>query len=294
MKRRFCLIMALSALMEVPVYAQTFQTISIGGAEVNKFAQEITFTDGVPTLHYSDGTSQTVTDASNLTIGLGYTVELTGSATADNSAALTAFGGKVVDVEVSYELPAATWIPITLPFDMSETQLSEAFGEGTKVAVLESATATNINYSTIASISAGLPYIISTGMDVSGFSVKDVTLKNLATAGTIDASQFKMVGTIPITEVSGSNMLYTTSAGALTSIGTSATINALSAYIEQGISPATAVTFSIDGVTTEIGNVGANGNVSNSSHDAYNLSGQKVDNGYKGIVIKNGKKIIRK
>ncbi len=28
--------------------------------------------------------------------------------------------------------------------------------------------------------------------------------------------------------------------------------------------------------------------------DSYNLAGQKVDTNYKGIVIRNGKKIIRK
>lgn len=65
------------------------------------------------------------------------------------------------------------------------------------------------------------------------------------------------------------------------------------AYIELG-STAGAKTLSIDlnGEATDIGNIGTAGTDDNVA--LYNLGGQRVGNGTKGILIKNGKKFINK
>lgn len=50
--------------------------------------------------------------------------------------------------------------------------------------------------------------------------------------------------------------------------------------------------YSINGLTTGINGVKVNQNASNAP--VYNLGGQRVSNSYKGVVVKNGKKMIRK
>lgn len=72
-----------------------------------------------------------------------------------------------------------------------------------------------------------------------------------------------------------------------------ATLVANKAYIELGsTSGAKALSIEFDGETTDIGGIKAAGTDDNAP--VYNLQGQRVDINTKGIIIKNGKKIINK
>lgn len=81
-------------------------------------------------------------------------------------------------------------------------------------------------------------------------------------------------------------------AGAFVKFGTGATVPSGRAYIyAPDASGAKRLNVIIKGETTAI-TIPVVDN--NDETPAYNLSGQRVGNGYKGIVICNGKKIVRK
>lgn len=73
------------------------------------------------------------------------------------------------------------------------------------------------------------------------------------------------------------------------SVGKTTDVYALYNTIYQGTTPEIKPV-SIDGVTTSINKV----EISKSDSKLYNTAGQRVDSAYKGIVIKNGKKVLVK
>ena len=77
-----------------------------------------------------------------------------------------------------------------------------------------------------------------------------------------------------------------------TETGDTYTIKAFRAYIKAN-TPAAAkqLNLVIDGQTTGLKLNTVNGNIEG---ETYNIAGQRVANSYKGLIIKNGKKIIKK
>lgn len=65
----------------------------------------------------------------------------------------------------------------------------------------------------------------------------------------------------------------------------------LTMYNTQAETAAGAILVKLNGLTTNIGAVNAE---ADANAPVYNLAGQQVDGSYKGIVIKNGKKVIQK
>jgi len=115
-----------------------------------------------------------------------------------------------------------------------------------------------------------------------GWAVIDTDLKS--SDGTITSSDAKSV--YGLATVNGEDGFWKATAGK--------TIPAKCGYLEVDATANHAAFYSLGGGagTTAIANVKADASTQNAQ--MYNLAGQAVGNGYKGIVIKNGKKIILK
>lgn len=105
--------------------------------------------------------------------------------------------------------------------------------------------------------------------------------------GTATSSEKTAVAVYGLATVKGQDGFYKASAGK--------TIPAKCAYLEVANSASSAKCFSLgdhSGSTTGITSV--KNEAAGNNAPMYNLAGQLVDKGYKGIVIKNGKKIVLK
>lgn len=98
-----------------------------------------------------------------------------------------------VDIKVKRTLKSGVWSTICLPFNMTEAQVKEAFGDGTQLAEFSDYTA-NKDGNDVTSLSvdfsaavvedgiyliANLPYIIKTTKDLTEFMVNDVSIEDV-------------------------------------------------------------------------------------------------------------------
>jgi hypothetical protein len=101
---------------------------------------------------------------------------------ADNTTALTPFEGETVTATVTRNFGANKILTLTLPFDMSATQISTYFGNATVYEfyhVVDAGEELHLQFARTTSIEAGKPYIIQTtnGYDAEdGFTIEDVTI----------------------------------------------------------------------------------------------------------------------
>lgn len=168
----------------------------------------------------------------------------------------------------------------TLPVDLSTLASDEAV---TAYYASEASGSTVTLTTTTATVPAG------EGLVISGTANKAFTVDVAASGTAIDGNLLKAGdGT---TEFDGTTYDYLLfSDGKFYQIG-SGTVAVGKAYLHLNAAPsakALSIVFN-DGETTNISNLNVKDNAT-----MYNLSGQKVNNSYKGIVIKNGKKYIIK
>ena len=248
--------------------------------------------------------SYNATDASAV-LTVGNTVTLSD----DESYTPSAVSG--VDVTVNRTLKADVWNTICLPFAMSAAQITSAFGAGTEVAEFTGATyeasgltvtSISVKFSPVTSMSANIPYIIKVPTVMSSFTVSGVNIEtytNDLTKSVTNAysMQDKFIGTyassmkIPDKGLYISNNQFKYSGG-------NATLKCFRAYFNlayplagYNTTSAPAITFDFDGTT---GISAVSGKVEKMSGEVYNLHGQRVAHGTKGVYIQNGKKVIMK
>ena len=162
------------------------------------------------------------------------------------------------------------------------------------------------------------PYIITDGTITDG-KIKAVSVNSVVPAGTgiiikgtageisIPVSNTtpasiegnKLVGVVAATKVEyeATNSYYVMMSGSLAKVTESGIIAANRAYLffEGGGAGAKSLELSFDGETTGIKTVQSSEfTVNDANSPAYNLSGQRISKGYKGIVVKNGKKFMMK
>ena len=271
--------------------ADSGETITIDGNNVDRYAVKITFSGDNLTLHYADGTDVTV-DMALVNIKFNYTAVL--SDAADNTETLSIFGDKTVDVKVTRSIKAGQWNPLCLPFAMTAEQISDAFGSGAKVAAFQNAADNNLAFESTTAIEAGLPYLVKPAQNVTEFTVEQVELKNLTSGAAANNRDWTFVGTINETTPSG-NVFYFANDNVLRQLG-SGSIKALRGYLVSADAAASAATFTVDGTTTGIMTV--DGQVATGDNRVYNLQGQYVGTQLqslpKGIYIVNGKKVTVK
>lgn len=218
-----------------------------------------------------------------------------------------------VNVTLKRSMVKGEWNTICLPFELSEKQAKDAFGEGVKIATLnKKSTGTTISFEDISilGIPASEPCLIKPSIDypAEGYVFNDVTIEKGAIEPMEDSTDdlsFGFVGIYNKTDISTGietifkGEFYAAFLGAGNKIyktdGSGNKTKGFRAYfaIPKSAS-ASALRVVIDGTATSIKNIDSE--VVESNAPVYNLQGQRVDgnNLTPGIYVKAGKKFVVK
>lgn len=197
------------------------------------------------------------------------------------------------NVTLKRSFVANKWNTLVLPFAVSDADVKTTFGADAKIVKYSNADDANINFTTSTKgIEANVPVLIMPAV---------VNVENTYTFNGVsivvadpkaDGTSYSFVGSYkPYNLVNDDYMLYADKWWK-TETGDTYKIKAFRAYIKAN-TPAAAkqLNLVIDGQTTGLKLNTVNGNIEG---ETYNIAGQRVANSYKGLILKNGKKIIKK
>lgn len=189
---------------------------------------------------------------------------------------------------------ANKWNTLVLPFAVSVADVKTTFGSEAKIVEYSNADDANINFTTSTKgIEANVPVLIMPAAvnAANTYTFNGVSIVE-ATTPKADGTSYSFVGSYkPYNLVNDDYMLYADKWWK-TEAGDSYKIKAFRAYIKANTpTAAKQLNLVIDGQTTGLKLNTVNGNIEG---ETYNIAGQRVANSYKGLVIKNGKKIIKK
>lgn len=213
--------------------------------------------------------------------------------------------GYVYNTTINRTLTADNWAGIVLPYDLTSDEVTTYFGTNAKVALFKSATVVSDDVTfafetTTDDIPAGTPFLVKpsesiTSLPTKAYATLEETISSTASngytfTGTYDGSTALSAGDIYI----ASGNLFKTVSSSTT--GTP-TIKGFRAYFKSSSSPAKALNFSVDGITTDIQNIETD-TTTIGNQKVYNLNGQYVGNSLEGlksgVYISNGRKVIIK
>ena len=193
--------------------------------------------------------------------------------------------GTYPSVKITRTLTADKWASAIYPFAVSATGLS--------VATLTDFAGGKLVFTTGTS-EANKPFLMKSASNLTEISLSDVAV---VAASAIDVTEgdVTFTGKYAVAELDNSAVNYVLSGNTLQKVGTTgATINPYRAYFTVAESSSVkALSFVVDGTATGIDSVEATEAVAEEG-TLYNTAGQQVTAGYKGIVIKNGKKYYQK
>ena len=197
------------------------------------------------------------------------------------------------NVTLKRSFVANKWNTLVLPFAVSAEDVKAKFGNDAKVVEYSNAEDVNINFTTSTNgIKANVPVLIMPAAvnpeNTYTFNGVSIVVADPKAEGT----SYSFVGRYkPYNLVNDDYMLYADKWWK-TETGDTYKIKAFRAYIKAN-TPAAAkqLNLVIDGQTTGLKLNTVNGNIEG---ETYNIAGQRVANSYKGLIIKNGKKIIKK
>jgi hypothetical protein len=234
-----------------------------------------------------------------------------------NATKIAALNGKTANVTVERNLSTQYYNTLFLPFAMTAEQMTAAFGEGAQVATfVKMNSATEFGFGNVTAMEANVPYLVKPAQEVNGFTVEGVTISSEASV--TPSSDWIMYGSYDTFNNDETKEVYDfTTNNTVKELAATGSIKGLRAFMMKGATeetvkainsnvnliygggsgePAQALAdfflFLDGGTTTGINSI-ENGQIDNDA-PAYNLAGQKVGKGYKGIVIKNGKKVVMK
>lgn len=199
------------------------------------------------------------------------------------------------NVTLKRSFVANKWNTLVLPFAVSAEDVKAKFGNDAKVVEYSNAEDVNINFTTSTNgIKANVPVLIMPAAvnAENTYTFNSVSIVVADPNPKADGTNYSFVGSYkPYNLVNDDYMLYADKWWK-TETGDSYKIKAFRAYIKAN-TPAAAkqLNLVIDGQTTGLKLNTVNGNIEG---ETYNIAGQRVANSYKGLVIKNGKKIIKK
>lgn len=212
--------------------------------------------------------------------------------TLDEAADNDAIEAKVADVTLKRTLKAEKWNTLVLPFAVSADKVKAQFGEGVEVAEYSNTDGEEINFSSTEDIKANVPVLIkpTTVSAENTYTFDGVTL--VAGEPKTTGVSYDFVGSYKPYNLATDNYMLYNNQWWKNEEGDNYKVNAFSAYV-QATTPEAAkqLTLVIDGQTTGLKLNTVTGNIDG---EIYNMAGQRVANSYKGLVIKNGKKIIKK
>ncbi len=196
------------------------------------------------------------------------------------------------------------WNTLVVPVALTRAQLEQSFGTGVQVCRLVGYSGKTLHFKTVGtgeSIPANEPVLVKPAEDIKniGYAVVNIeTPTNDLTKETEESSEKKayLIGSykskITLADIL---MYYSPSYHYFIRSNGNATIRKTRAYLKLSDHPTAALSVAIDdnGISTNINSIDGTA-IGQPEGPAYNLSGQRVGNDYKGIVIVNGKKLLRK
>lgn len=202
---------------------------------------------------------------------------------------------EAANVTLKRKFVANKWNTLVLPFAVSDADVKTTFGADAKIVEYSNAEDVNINFTTSTNgIKANVPVLIMPAAvnPENTYTFNGVSIVVADPNPKADGTNYSFVGSYkPYNLVNDDYMLYADKWWK-TETGDTYKIKAFRAYIKAN-TPAAAkqLNLVIDGQTTGLKLNTVNGNIEG---ETYNIAGQRVANSYKGLVIKNGKKIIKK
>lgn len=201
---------------------------------------------------------------------------------------------EAANVTLKRKFVANKWNTLVLPFAVSAEDVKTTFGADAKIVEYSNADDANINFTTSTKgIKANVPVLImpaAVNAENNTYTFNSVSI--VVADPKADGTSYSFVGSYkPYNLVNDDYMLYADKWWK-TEAADSYKIKAFRAYIKAN-TPAAAkqLNLVIDGQTTGLKLNTVNGNIEG---ETYNIAGQRVANSYKGLIIKNGKKIIKK
>ena len=231
----------------------------------------------------------------------------------ENSESNTIEAKTGVNVTLKRTMVKGEWNTICLPFEVSEKQAKDAFGEGVKIAALDgNCTGTTLKFDdyTTLGIPATIPCLIKPTNDVptEGYQFKNVDInldKNgkIAPEAVMTKGDLAFIGIYNSVDITANikELLYDTYYAAflgdgnkIYKAGTGKTKGFRAYFAIPKSAAASALRVVIDGTATSIKNIDSE--VVESNAPVYNLQGQRVDgnNLTPGIYVKAGKKFVVK
>lgn len=201
---------------------------------------------------------------------------------------------EAADVTLKRKFVANKWNTLVLPFAVSDADVKTTFGADAKIVEYRNADDANINFTTSTKgIEANVPVLIMPAAvnaeNTYTFNSVSIVVADPKAVG----KSYSFVGSYkPYNLVNDDYMLYADKWWK-TETGDKYKIKAFRAYIKANgiVEAAKQLNLVIDGQTTGLKLNTVNGNIEG---ETYNIAGQRVANSYKGLIIKNGKKIIKK
>ncbi|MBQ6681292.1 MAG: hypothetical protein IJM78_03595 [Prevotella sp.] len=199
------------------------------------------------------------------------------------------------DVTVARTIGANKWNTLVVPFNMSEAQVKAAFGNNVKVANFKEGNAEEVVFQTASEIVANQPCMIFVEDDVQEFNATGVTFANAEPVQTIGdwqfAGSYQPENDIPV------NAFFVANNEWQKAEDDTNKFRATRAYLNYNGASAAKISFRvIDGdeeIATGINSIDNGQSTIDNDAPAYNLAGQKVGKGYKGVMIQNGKKVVK-
>ena len=242
-------------------------------------------------VNFSDAssTSYIIADIPSVPFGMSVSLSEDAAPTTQNS----------VFVTMNRTFTAGKWSTICLPFAMTASQVTNAFGGGVQIGDFNGYTfdghTINVAFTSVSAIAANHPYIIKVPTTITSFSISDAPV-DISPAATpqndkSDGKIKKMVGVYAETTLSA-DLLYIKDNKFWYSQGSSK-LKPYHAYFEFGdfssTSSARSMTLSFGGDATGIiPVVGPTGHA-----DAiYDLRGHRVETPDDGVYIQNGRKSV--
>lgn len=220
-------------------------------------------------------------------------VRLSEAVTLDEAADNVIEAKEAADVTLKRTFVANKWNTLVLPFAVSAEDVKAKFGNDAKVVEYSNAEDVNINFTTSTNgIKANVPVLIMPAAVNAENTYTFNSVSIVVADPKADGTSYSFVGSYkPYDLVNDDYMLYADKWWK-TETGDKYKIKAFRAYIKAK-TPAAAkqLNLVIDGQTTGLKLNTVNGNIEG---ETYNIAGQRVANSYKGLIIKNGKKIIKK
>lgn len=194
---------------------------------------------------------------------------------------------------------ANAWNTLVLPFNLTAEQVTATFGADAKLANYTGTTRNDdgtytLNFETTTTLTANTPVFVYGAKDVETETIEDVNMVAGTPTSTPADAAFTFAGSYESMTLEAGDWFISSDNKFYRANGTEK-MKATRA-IFRAVTPEAAakgITMTIDGQTTAISGVTADGTLTTDA-PAYNVAGQRVSDNYHGLVIKGGKKYMNK